>query len=1550
MIRATLLLAGVILLPAAFAQSDFLWTVDDFSSGDLSPWGSSMSPDYYRGDDGPKGLEIVDDPERGKVLRCDVRFVDDKASEPCFITRKLTPQPGKLDVVGVRFRAKLTEAALAPEGGFRVRLRTSDTSFTDYDVQEQLGRPFPVGEWVEVSLNTGLGSNVRNVWNEVFGTIREITFRLDDIDERNTRFALLLDDLQFVMNRPAQEQAYEPRISERPARDEVRVLLLKHRAAGYYRLEEAIQQAYPGARIDTCHWRGLHFEFFDFPATREEVLGYDLIILLSVDPFVMTWDQAAWIADATASGSRLLVFGGPVTLTQSKDFKAPLRAVLPVSFETGAKVLPMNRRPVPREAHYLNVGLDPAGLGIVMEMQDLQPRDGAVVPWTAGDKPLVITAPVGKGVCTVVNTWLHAANSATGDFFTSPLSDDFLRALLRFGPGSAMPAITELTLPPLEVVGGAELTVRAVIAGQVQETPLSIPAPTQAQEVHPFRITAPAPGGGLDVRDFEVTAHHPLDLRVLWARGKYTFAPGSPVEFQVQARRRDLPAVTPGAATRVEYAAGRFPVSVDNFTDPWIYQPDTGAVIHNQAPSEDVQTRESAEDLLPRWSVTGFATCARPSENIRLGDNGRILRVERDIEANPGGKVRVETRYEFLQDMRVSRLPLNVSFPVADYAGLKYTALQDEGLREGAFPIESTKGNLLNGRGLDMTVETPAGPVKLRVVDPGVRVWMRDLRQYDMTTFRLEIEAPLEGKEVKAGDTYSLTLEITGPVPGGEQSLAALEGVPDLQAAITHPATGFRWDVPRAEDAPGARFAGSLPNLASGEYMLEVTASSEAKGLCTQRVPCYVVDPLDMTDFFPLMSTVGIGGDSLLLDDPGIQARVDDLIDHGFNTAAITGTANFQPNSPNNGQRAKGVAESYAQRRGMATTYEYSNFTDLHADRAAVVCPFDPAYRDNLRPRLDWQVDVGKRTPRLISAKILDEPTVNPGVLANISQQGKAEFQRRYGIEYSADLAKSEAPYERWAFADFMGEYLGEGYRHSQGILDEMDASFDLLLTYMSTGAGYNRPLTSQQDGLDWTRHVSWADFDVYPYFYPKSQRIRMVQAGFAMTFMRDTSRARKVPWGFYVELDDRNWPFQKNPREASAECAFTAIARGADYLNSFINTVASTGTQSRPERWEDAGKAFRLIRRMGPMLKHMPPVPAPVALLFPNSQDAISNGYPTPDYALSAIQGGFGQCDIHNEEVIVETGRIPYPALILLKTEFIHGKLAELLEGWLNAGGVLICDQLPTRSHRGEPLAWNLPTQGVAQPDCGPLPWSLATVGQGKIAFLGADLNESFRGLAEAPTPDPAACAAFRAGIATLLDSLGLTPAVRVDYSETQESVDLVEAGLRGGEGSALLLVVNHQPGPREVTVTLDRDDLTWLVDMDSMAPVTAEMRDGKTQLRLSVPGRWARVVAGYKTRPAGINLTLPPGQVQRDGLLQYSVAVVGENQRPLKGGLLLEAEVVGPDGQPVPRFGGAFAPQDGTRTVRVPVPLNAPAGQYGLTITAPQWGATSKTSFRVQ
>ena len=1556
----------------ALAQPAIVQKVDDFETDDISAWQTSMSPDYYKGGTGQKGLQIVEDPDRGRVLSCDIQFVKDTESEPVFITRTLEPKPSKPDVVGVRFWAKLTEAALAPEAGFRVRLRTSDTDFTDYDVQEQLGKPFPAGEWVRVELDTGISPRVRNVWNSLFGTIREMTFRLDDIDEQNAHFALLLDDIELVVTQP-QEESFTPTFKQRFKQDDVtRILLLRHRAAGYTNIEQAIADVDRTIRVDTFFYRGLHFEFFGFPETYEAVTQYDAIIMLDVDPYMMSYEQCAWIADAVASGVQLLVFGGPVTLTHAKGFKAPLRSVLPVTFETDARDIQANSAPEPQGAHPLNQGLDPRGLGRVSAMHALTPRPDAQVPWTAAGEPLLITGPIVRGRSTVVNTMAAVAQSPTGDFFTSDLSDDLLRKLVRFVLGREnAPAIVDLRLPPVTMVGGGEAAVRVAVAQGTAAPTLTVDGaavrPTQtadgdylfettlaqsraSEEVHDFRLEVARAGGLADWRDFSVTVQNPLRLEAVWTRGKYTFAPGSPVELSALLSRRDVPDVAASSRTVVTYGGGDLPVSIDGFVDAWVQKPGTGEQIHDQLGPRDVKT-EAHGGLLPSWTVTGLAQAGRSDSDLKISEDPAILSCTRRVSTEAEGVVTIVNDFEVTQDLKAGRLPLLISLPVRSYAGMAYTVEQEGTITEGILPVDPYRPRLFEGKGLKLTIATPDGPLVIEVLDPELRVWARDLRQYDMTTYRIEVEAPFpDNSDLAAGTRYTIPVRFQGPVPGAGTGVAGLPG--DAEAyryrATVVGEDGYRWEVPFLEGSRPPTLAGTLPDLASGKYSLELEALIGTGPVSTVAQDMYVVDPLDLTHFYPIMSIIGIDGDGNLLDEAGIRARVEDLLSHGFNTAAILGTGNFQSGIRNNKAALAGYSESYAQQRGMATTYEYSNFQLYNRDGITTPCVFSPEYWDALLQRLEWQIDVGNRTPRLICAKVTDEPHIGPKCLDGC-EHCRAEFLKRYGIEYRSPEELGEDTYARWAMADFLGHYVSHAYSQSAQIAAQQ-ANFDLLLTYMAMGLGYQRPLSTQQDALDWTRHVKWVDFDVYPYFYPVSQRLRMAQAGAAMTYMRDVSRARRVPWGFYVELDDRNWPFQKNPKEASAECAFTAVARGADYLNSFINTVSGTGTQSRPERWEAAGEAFSAIRRIGPMLKHMAAVPSSVALLFPNTHQAVSNNYTMPQYALAAIQGGFGSVDVSNEEVIVEQGRIDYPCLVLLGAETIHADLQPLLEQWLQDGGVLVCDKLPDKTHRGEQIRWGFAPEPQEQENLGSLSWSVAPVGTGKVAFVANDLDAELKQLIEAPEMAPAAVGEYRRALGDLLRRLGMKSPVHVEYSETAESVDMVEAGLRANGAGALLVVVNHQPEPAEVVLRVDRPELQWLVDTVEMTPVGFQrLANGGLSIRLTVPGRWARLIAGYGAEPARLTLNAPR-EVDRGQMLQYEVKLLDKTGATVPGGGLLEVDVTDARGRAISRYGGAFAPQDGIQTTTVAIPLNATTGQHTITVRAPQIGAQEQVSFRVR
>ncbi|MEN6303461.1 MAG: hypothetical protein ABFD96_12090 [Armatimonadia bacterium] len=1044
--RLLVIISIALALPAVGEQL----VIDSFDGGKLEKWSTSMSPDYYKGNTGQKGLQIVNDPERGQVLAADVRFVDPTKSEPCFISKDLTTPLPIPRLRTVSFWYKLGgDACLDPNGGFRLRLRNSPTDFTDYDIA---AAP-PVGKWVHCTIDTKPSSSVRNIWGRIFGDVTQLTFRLDDVDSRNAQFTLLVDDIVAEVDQAAQA-TYTPTEYKLQRDGKLDVLMIRHAAAGHYQIERVLCASDPKAVVEAYPFKGLHFglDLYGFPKTIQPLLKTDLIVLVDVDPFIFTPEQAKWLADLVNSGAGMLFCGGVETLAKSKEFKRPIADILPVTFSTGYPQFQVRKTTLPGDATVA-----------ASYVQKLEVKPGATVALQAEDRPLLITSQFGKGRVAVLN---------------------------------AMP--------------------------------------------------------GLD---------------------------------------------------------------------------------------------------------------------------------------------------------RTDDLFLNAAYP--------------QWLQDTLAWVTQTK---------------PAGPVS--------------------------------------------------PLP------------------------------PLSPPRPVSTF-----------------------------------EPLNREDFFPIITMAGSGSGGHYLDEEGIRADIERMKDYGFNTIAVGGLNNLAraTDPPSASVRNSLGIERIAHELDLATIYEYSGFNAINSQGATTPCVFSPEYAKALADKLTPQLEVARRVPRLLSVKILDEPTVNPKML-DYCEYCQKVFQARYNIPLRKleDIPATDT-YARWAMADFMGYYVAEGYRQSYEFKQKSGAEFDLLLTYMSTGLGYDRPLSNHQDALDWSRWADRIDFDVYPYFYPVSQKIRMLQAAWCMAYIRQISQHLGKPWGFYVELDDRNWPFQQNPKQASAECAYEAVLQGADYLNSFIHTTFGTGTDSRPERWAWTGQELPKISKLGPVLARTARAQAPVAFLYPNAQNCVTNEPVTRPYTYACVSQGFGNVDILPEEVALEKKAIPYKVLVMLGTDLVHGDLVKPLEEWVRAGGLLILDKVPTRNHRGEevklPFDFPAPNEG-GEPER--LPYYQCTLGKGRVVKLGYDPEALYKDAVEGDRL--AEAAALRRKMAEALGLTGIRPTAVVVDKPAQ-----MEVGVRQSKGEALVIVLNHDAAGNEGAVT-ERGlgfKPSWAYDAGNRRSFNVQATPDGCSFRVKLPARQGAMIYLSPTRP---------------------------------------------------------------------------------------------------
>jgi hypothetical protein len=632
-------------------------------------------------------------------------------------------------------------------------------------------------------------------------------------------------------------------------------------------------------------------------------------------------------------------------------------------------------------------------------------------------------------------------------------------------------------------------------------------------------------------------------------------------------------------------------------------------------------------------------------------------------------------------------------------------------------------------------------------------------------------------------------------------------------------------------------------------------------------------------------------------------------------------------------------AADYAQRLGMAVAFEYTQFTTFPRDAKVTPCPLAPGFKESFREAIAPKIWPANYYPRMLSAKVMDEPSIGPGNLCGC-EYCRRTFREIYGIEFDVAMAK-QIPYARWALGDFLGLYVGKVFAAGPDLLKESNAEFDLLLTYMVHGLGYHRPLGCQQDCVEWSRHVQMADFDVYPYAHLNPSSIRMLTVGFCSSAMEDIARARNIPWGFYVELGDPDWPFRKAPRQASAECAFTAVAHGARYLNTFMRQAVADGI--RPARWKRTGQALRTIDRCGPLLVNMPALPSTLAIYYPDAHEFIENIYDRPEYTLSMLKGTFGPTDIHREELIVEKGKIDFPVLLMLRTEWLHEDAVPILRDWLNHGGILITDHVPVKTHRETKVDW--PTGPAMRKRNQYFSWTEAKFGKGTIVTINTDIEKRFHDLCEAQPAKPAALRNLRCAFRDLIEEY-VKPDLTTAYVEQDGGVDIVEAGLRGNHAGVFITVVNHQPQMRDVPLTLRRPEIQYLIDMDTMKQISFQRTgDGKDiQLSLPVASRWARLLAGYPRKPTSLDIQLVKNKLTPGETLTYTV------ESKECDGVLLEVDVVDSKGNVITRLGGRHAPESGKAEFSVPLPLNTEIGQYTIRAKAPQFGLTAQAGFDVQ
>lgn len=666
--------------------------------------------------------------------------------------------------------------------------------------------------------------------------------------------------------------------------------------------------------------------------------------------------------------------------------------------------------------------------------------------------------------------------------------------------------------------------------------------------------------------------------------------------------------------------------------------------------------------------------------------------------------------------------------------------------------------------------------------------------------------------------------------------------------------------------------------------------------------------------FSPVPSGPGWRNADEPLTDELIRATIDNILDHGF-----TGIEAPPHRSPEEDK----LILSYAQSRGMFVSAHVGSVEIFGRDAPSPICVYSKDYAIEVERRVRENLKSLNGIPRLYNIfPFQDEPFHAGPKSFDMSQEVKDEFRRRYGYDLPEDLGTARENPRAWLdLLNFHSDNFSDGWRQAYRILKSISPEVTVTLTHDShntLGGGFgSHTELAIDDVFHWGG--DFADmyvFDIYPYMSidfrfgepSKFLKPRIAQTHYTMAQMRNLTTHYNKIFGFWVETYNPDWftGFIDESRRlkhwTEREISLTAVAQGADYLLTGHKIPIDAG------HWESFGQGLNLLKKAGKDLLAAPKKQAAAAMLFPRTQLLqLQEEYADVSLSYELFLRAFGELDILHEEQITDDTLKGYQILVLFDVRLLPSKTMRHLKSFVEKGGMIIADSLPTLDeyHAPNPLMEEL--FGVRQTSGGrilrqghwvgyentyPPTWhfrdenALDEIAAEKHAdiqgtFLGKeyDLKVTSPRLFQAgPASAHLADADGQCGLAgrtvgqgkvflfgfCMLDTFfsflrtgnqqavdelaGLVRAVARSEGHVPNvcsSNPDIEASLRVGQNSAFLFLINHEGKQPEIDVELKTclPDMKRITDLEDGAEIPFTRKDSILSLSANVPEGECRI-----------------------------------------------------------------------------------------------------------
>ncbi len=478
-----------------------------------------------------------------------------------------------------------------------------------------------------------------------------------------------------------------------------------------------------------------------------------------------------------------------------------------------------------------------------------------------------------------------------------------------------------------------------------------------------------------------------------------------------------------------------------------------------------------------------------------------------------------------------------------------------------------------------------------------------------------------------------------------------------------------------------------MKNLLSSVIRATLVASALAGAICV-----HAQAPLVHDDFFPIVfySYRGPG----TLETPEWLKLIDDVHEHGWNTVNVFG----------GGKQAKAI-QAHAQEKGMAiSAFCYS----LHPFRGGQVpntCVNSPDYEAALHEAIAAKRAEYESLPRFWVGTIIDEPYVDNRVSHLDPAHGhicfpchcehcQREFQARYGVELPAQMPPVEQPALRRQYVEFYDDYWAKVWELSCDYMKANNPDIMMANTYTEANCLGRHVDYVFSDLLKWAEPLDWLAADIYPYYAGRHENDLeaiewdLKRSRLLMAFLRCAGGHYDIPFAWWVGCTASP---EETPK-AIRHMSYTAIGQGAQGLIGWgAYTPQRPMWDYNPRLWEDAGRTFHDLGKIGPLLRHLEKT-SRIALLASETEHlfATPQQYVGPFYydlcpAYDALLKAFGNADLIYERQIAAGKLHGYDALVMANVRHVADAAAAAIEQFVSDGGVLVSDIVPELNEDNE-------------------------------------------------------------------------------------------------------------------------------------------------------------------------------------------------------------------------------------------------------------------------